>query len=506
MVAISHLLVLVCGLASWWVIGDGALSGTLDYGLLAAWALLLGTAVVVRAGGMWIAGRLVIDVGILLRERLLAGVLRISPDDLRAEGVGLSLGRVFESTVFEQLAITGGFRALFAVLELAMAVVVLAVGAGGWSHVMLLLAVLVLAGMGFRRYFHNRKRWSEERLRLTHGLVESILGAQTRLAQQEPDAPHIHDDRVLAAYATRSAKMDQTLTNLQGLVPRGWLLLATSVLAVVLVVDGPTPASLAIALGGILLTHHALESLIDGSMHLVDAAIAWRALAPLMAAARHAPHAGTPSLAFAPRPSNVPTARMLGVVYHARNRTDPILTGAELTLKRGEYVRLTGASGSGKSTLAAILAALRTPQAGLVLSGGLDYATLGATGWRRRIACAPDFHDNHLFTGPLGFNLLVERWPPRPEDLAEARAICDELGLGPLIDRMPAGMFEMVGETGWQLSHGERSRIFIARALLQHAELVILDESLGALDPVTLALTIACIEKRAPSALVIAHP
>jgi ABC-type ATPase involved in cell division len=52
---------------------------------------------------------------------------------------------------------------------------------------------------------------------------------------------------------------------------------------------------------------------------------------------------------------------------------------------------------------------------------------------------------------------------------------------------MPAGLLQMVGETGWQLSHGERSRLYIARALLQRAELIILDESFAALDPENLS-------------------
>jgi ABC-type multidrug transport system fused ATPase/permease subunit len=64
----------------------------------------------------------------------------------------------------------------------------------------------------------------------------------------------------------------------------------------------------------------------------------------------------------------------------------------------------------------------------------------------------------------------------------------------------------MVGEGGWQLSHGERSRIYIARSLLQNSELVILDESFAALDPETATAALRCTVKRAKTLLVIAHP
>src|SRR5262249_34572837 len=113
---------------------------------------------------------------------------------------------------------------------------------------------------------------------------------------------------------------------------------------------------------------------------------------------------------------------------------------------------------------------------------------------------------NHVLTGSLAFNLLMgRRCLTREEDFEEAEAICRELGLGDLLARMPAGIMQIVDETGWQLSHGERSRLFIARALLQQAELILLDETLAALDPVTLRLALECIGRRAPAALVIAH-
>jgi ATP-binding cassette subfamily B protein len=101
---------------------------------------------------------------------------------------------------------------------------------------------------------------------------------------------------------------------------------------------------------------------------------------------------------------------------------------------------------------------------------------------------------------------MGRNWPASEAELEEARELCMELGLGPLLERMPSGMMQMVGETGWQLSHGERSRIFLARALLQKAPLTILDESFAALDPETLDACLACVLRRAPTLLVIAHP
>jgi ATP-binding cassette subfamily B protein len=184
-----------------------------------------------------------------------------------------------------------------------------------------------------------------------------------------------------------------------------------------------------------------------------------------------------------------------------------VLRGLNLRVAPRERLLVAGASGSGKSTLAAVLTGLRAPNAGVVLAGGLDRQTLGDAGWRRRIASAPQFHENHLLCASLAFNLLMGwRWPPHAGDLERAREICKDLGLGPLLQRMPGGIMQMVGETGWQLSHGERSRVFIARALLQDSDVVVLDESFAALDPETFERTVLAVRRRAQVLIVIAHP
>jgi ATP-binding cassette, subfamily B, bacterial len=195
------------------------------------------------------------------------------------------------------------------------------------------------------------------------------------------------------------------------------------------------------------------------------------------------------------------------LAYGYSDRGKSVLSGGSLSLWAGDRVILEGPSGSGKSTLAALLVGLRQPTTGIILLRGLDQHTLGLEAWRRQIVVAPQFHENHVLSAPFAFNLLMaRRWPPHAADLADAENICKELGLGPLLQRMPGGMFQMVGEMGWQLSHGERSRLFIARALLQEAEVVILDESFAALDPETLQRALLCVLERAKTLVVIAHP
>ena len=149
---------------------------------------------------------------------------------------------------------------------------------------------------------------------------------------------------------------------------------------------------------------------------------------------------------------------------------------------------------------------MRQPQSGLLLMQGLDAPTLGSQ-WHAMATTAPQFHENHVLSGTVAFNLLMGRqWPASAAALWEAQALCEELGLGELLRRMPAGLQQRIGETGWQLSHGERSRLFLARALLQRAPLTVLDESFAALDPQTLARCLRCAMQRSDALVVIAHP
>jgi ATP-binding cassette subfamily B protein len=125
----AHTVAYVLWIVSWWILGRAALDGRLDRGWLLAWALLLVTLVPFELMMTWLQGRVSIDVGVLLKRRLLYGALRLEPEEIRHEGAGQLLGRVIESQAIEALTLTGGFLALAAGLELVMAAAVLATAA-----------------------------------------------------------------------------------------------------------------------------------------------------------------------------------------------------------------------------------------------------------------------------------------------------------------------------------------------------------------------------------------
>jgi ATP-binding cassette subfamily B protein len=313
--------------------------------------------------------------------------------------------------------------------------------------------------------------------------------------------------------------MDGVAVKLAALVPRGWLVLGVAALAPAYASGEASAASLAVGLGGILLVFRALGKLAESLASLAGAGVAWRKVAPLFESAARPDEAGVPSFSVSARrrvedeaatrvePEARAVAEAHDLVFRYRGREEPVLRGCSLRIEAGERLLLEGPSGGGKSTLASLLTGMRRPDSGLLLLGGLDRQTLGLDGWRRRVVSAPQFHENHVLTETFAFNLLMgRRWPPRVEDLKEAEEVCRELGLGELLGRMPGGFEQMVGESGWQLSHGERSRLFIARALLQRADLLVLDESFAALDPENLRRALNCVLNRAPALLVIAHP
>jgi ATP-binding cassette subfamily B protein len=501
----AHAVQYILWLASWWVIGHAALEDSVDGDVLLLWAALLTAVAPARLVATALQGRIAVDAGRALRRRLLHGALRLEPEEMRTEGAGRLLARVLESEAIETLAVTGGLAGIVALVEVGLAVPVLAAGATPVAHLLALAAWLTLTAALARRYIERRRAWTAARLDLTYELVERMVGHRTRLAQQRPEDWHAGEREALEDYHSRAQAMDRSLVALAALVPRGWMLAALLTLTPALLHGELATDELAVSLGGILVAHRAFSLLVEATSHLAGAAIAWSQVASLFDAAARPQSPHPPDAAAAGHTAGtLLTARRLRFTH--ATRPAPVLDGCDLDVARGERLLLEGTSGSGKSTLVSLLAGLRQSQDGTLLLAGRSPHDVGGRAWRRRVMAAPQFHENHILLGSLAFNvLLARRWPPRLGDLADAERTCRRLGLGALIDKMPSGIEQIIGETGWQLSHGQRSLVYIARARLADPDLVILDESLGALDPTTLSRALRVVLDRDAAVLVVAQ-
>lgn len=474
--AVTHSCQYLLWVGSWWLLGWGALGGRLEPGWIAAWALLLATRVPFGAAATAAGGRAVLLFGLLLRRRLLAGASRLGLDAVRTAGVGQLTGRLLEAAAFETQVFHGGLLTVTAAIELGVATVVLGLGAGGLLHVaLLLLWVAAIAGLAVLDA-RARSLWTRRRLELADLVVERVAGHLTRVVQEAPERWHEGEDEAAAALVAAARRMDGAGSVPMAAVRRCWSLVGIAALGPALLDQPVDLAGVAVGLGGVLLAAASLANLTAGVQRLAAAGIAWRQLRGMLAAPATA--CGPVDPAPPAGPGGL-TARGLAVRRGGRR----VLDGLDLELPAGAHVAVEGGCGSGKTTLAETLLDLVPADEGLVLLDGLDPAALGEE-WRRRVGGVPEAARDHLLAGSLAFNLLLGRsWPPGPAELEEAATVCRSLGLGEVLVRMPAGLHTQVGDTGWQLSHGERSRVLLARALLRRVRSLALDTPGEGLDP-----------------------
>ncbi len=497
---------------AWWMIGLGVFQGHFEWAWLLAWALVMLTAIPFQLMMVEAQSLLAVHSGAVFKQRLLFGVLRLEPEEIRHQGAGQFLGRVMESSAVESLALSGGLSAVLAVIQLIAAIWILAQGAGGIYHSLLLvLWLLFTAFLGWRMIEHSY-HWTNTYREMTNDLVESMVGHRTKLAQQQIEKWHEEEDAQLSRYITQTIQQNR-INMYVTFIPRGWLIVGLSFITIPMIAAPQASQIIAVSLGGVILASQAFQMLIEGLQSIVGFILALQQVKPIFDAASRQRLISPFFFNVNDRSDKIEhgssSTLLIGreINYRYQQHGRYVLNNLSFEINQGDRILLEGPSGGGKSTLAAVLAGLRQPESGLLLYYGFDQKTIGIEEWHRQIVSAPQFQENHVFNETFAFNLLMgRRWPPLPVDLKDAEEICRELGLGELIDRMPAGFQQMVGESGWQLSHGERSRLYIARALLQGAEIIILDESFGALDPENLARALRCVLNRSKTLIVIAHP
>ncbi|MDY8047740.1 thiol reductant ABC exporter subunit CydD [Paenibacillus polymyxa] len=140
-------------------------------------------------------------------------------------------------------------------------------------------------------------------------------------------------------------------------------------------------------------------------------------------------------------------------------------------------IGIVGASGAGKTTLLSLLGGFADPTSGELLLNGCGLAGEAKTEWQRHIAYIPQHP--YLFSASLADNIRF--YEPEASNQQVEWAI-DAVGLRELVDGLPGGMNEPIGEAGRTLSGGQAQRIALARALLSNRPVILLDEPTAHLD------------------------
>ena len=181
---------------------------------------------------------------------------------------------------------------------------------------------------------------------------------------------------------------------------------------------------------------------------------------------------------------------------------EPVLSGVDLTIRRGETVAIVGPSGAGKTTLVHLLPRLYDPTRGRVTFDGVDLRDASIASLRSQIGMVTQ--QTILFDTTVAENIAYGEASPSPERLrAAARAALAE----EFIERLPRGYDTPVGEGASHLSGGQRQRLAIARAIYKDAPILILDEATSQLDTESEALIAQALGNlmRGRTTLVIAH-
>ena len=479
-------------------LSDVALDGRTDRGALVAFVLFGALGVVVQAVIARYTSAFSIRASSLVRQRLLEGTLASDPDGLGPYGAG---GLMAIAGQCEHLL--GGLITTFLSMaglcgNLVASIVLLTLMPGSTFALLAFVSASVILGAFALALRRALRRANVVRLRTSTDFVERMVGHRTRLVQQTPNSWHEGEDALLIEYAEYNELVDVWRRRM-ALVPRIFVLVLAAPLLLLTLLDGGSPVSVGLVMGGTLFGASTLAALSSSMTVFAGLGAVLGVARELLTTERKTLDRDTDS---APTTGRV-AVELRGVGF-SYSPSDTVLEDVSFRIERGEHLLLEGASGSGKTTLASVMAGLRVPSRGTLLIGGADARSLDLAQHRRVVAYAPQFHRNHVFSDSLAFNVLLgRRWPPVRRDLEDAEECLHELGLGPLLERMPAGIHQHVGENGWQLSHGERSRIFLARAILQDAAVVILDESFGTLDPESLERCMAAVRERVDTLVVI---
>jgi ATP-binding cassette, subfamily B, bacterial len=423
----------------------------------------------------WIGERFLLD----LRTKVFSHLQRLSPDSLGRRRLGDLIARLNgDVAAIESFVLAGLGDALSALLRISFFATALFVL--DWRLALVALVVAPLFWLAVRSLVGLIKRASREKRRRSGSLsavAEQALANQMLVQSSNREGYELQRYRREGEGAVQaelaSSRIHGLLSPLVDLIELAGAM-AVITLGTLAVSDG------ALTLGGLLVFVTYLGKLYGPVRDLTS-------IGETMFAAAAGAERVIELLDEEPEVRQRPGARRLGtargaieleeVQFTYRGATVPALRGVDLSIAPGETVAVVGPSGAGKSTLAKLLLRFHDPQRGAVRLDGSDLREIELASLRRNVSIL--LQEAPILHASLRENISYGR--PSATDL-EILAAAEAVGARALIESLPGRLDTELAERGTRLSGGQRQRIAMARALLESAPVLILDEPGTGLD------------------------
>jgi ATP-binding cassette subfamily B protein len=169
--------------------------------------------------------------------------------------------------------------------------------------------------------------------------------------------------------------------------------------------------------------------------------------------------------------------RLLNVHFAYSPQSPPVLRDISVSIPEGSRVGIIGRNGSGKTTLAKLLVRLYDDYTGSITIGGVELRSLHPAAVRRHVVMLPQ--EPYVFDGTIAENIAIAKPDATMDQIVWA---AQQAELHADIQRFYLGYHQRVGNSGAQLSGGQRLKLALARLFLSDARVIILDEASSALD------------------------